>query len=37
MQHVSNEHSGHLDDYFKKCAHDDNIEPRKLIKVGMYN
>lgn len=37
MRHVSNKHSDHPDDYFKECAHDDNIEPRKWIKVGMYN
>ena len=34
MQHVSNKHSGHPDTLFGECAHDDNIEPRKWIKVG---
>ena len=35
LQHVSNKHSGHPDTLFQECAHDDNIEPRKWIKVGM--
>ena len=35
MQHVSNKHSDHPDALFTDCAHDDDIEPRKWIKVGM--
>lgn len=37
MQHVSNKHSNHPDKLFQECAHDDNIEPRKWIKVGRLN
>ena len=35
MRHVSNKHTGHPDSNFEKCAHDENIEPGKWIKVGM--
>ena len=35
MQHVSNKHKNHPDKLFGQCAHDDNTEPRKWIKVGM--
>lgn len=34
MRHVSNKHTGQPDSNFEKCAHDENIEPRKWIKVG---
>lgn len=35
MQQVSNKHENHPDDRFPECAHDDNIEYRKWIKVGL--
>lgn len=34
MQHVSNKHTNHPDKLFEECAHNDDIEPRKWIKVG---
>ncbi|XP_044170402.1 uncharacterized protein LOC122954424 [Acropora millepora] len=34
MCHVSNNHTDHPDSNFEKCAHHENIEPRKWIKVG---
>ena len=37
MQHVSNKHTNHPDKLFEECAHDDNIERRKWIKVGKLN
>lgn len=35
MQHESNKHKNHSDELFAQCAHDNNIEHRKSIKVGM--
>ena len=35
MRHVSNKHTDHPDNNFEKCAHNENIEPRKWTKVGM--
>ena len=35
MCHVSNNHTDHPDSNFEKCAHHENIEPKKWIKVGM--
>ena len=37
MQHVSNKHTNHTDKLFEECAHDDNIERRKWMKVGKLN
>ena len=34
VQHVSRKHTNHPDKLFEECEHDDNIEPRKWIKVG---
>jgi len=31
---VANKHQGHPDTLFPECAHDDDIEPRKWIKIG---
>lgn len=37
MRHVANKHQGHPDTLFPECAHDDDIEPRKWIKIGTYS
>ena len=34
MQHVANKHHNHASSLFKKCAHDDQIENRRWIKIG---
>jgi len=36
MRHVCNKHKDHPDSLFKECAHDDDIEPRKWMKIGKY-
>ena len=33
---MSNKHKNHPDDHFRECAHDDNIKPRKWIKVRLF-
>ena len=35
MRHVANKHQDHPDSLFPECAHDDEIQPRKWIKIGM--
>ncbi|XP_068711881.1 uncharacterized protein [Montipora foliosa] len=34
MQHVANKHDNHPSPLFKKCAHDEEIENRKWIRIG---
>lgn len=34
MQHVANKHNNHEFSLFNKCAHDDQIENRRWIKIG---
>ena len=36
LNHIINKHSGHSDPIFNKCAHSDNIEPRKWLTKGVY-
>lgn len=36
MRHVCNKHKDHPASLFKECAHDDDIEPRKWMKIGKY-
>ena len=36
MRHVCNKHKDHPDSLFKECVHDDDIEPRKWMKIGKY-
>ena len=33
MRHVANKHQDHPDPLFPECAHEDDIEPRKWIKL----
>lgn len=35
MQHVSNMHENHSSPLFPKCAHGEEIESRRWIKIGM--
>lgn len=34
IRHVANKHTDHPDTLFKQCAHDEDLERRKWIKVG---
>lgn len=34
MTHVCNRHTDDPDSLFKECAHGDDIEPRKWMKIG---
>ena len=36
MRHVCNKRKDHVHSLFKECAHDDDIEPRKWMKIGKY-
>ena len=36
MQHVANKHDNHPSPLFKKCAHDEEIENRRWIRIGNY-
>ena len=35
MQHVANKHENHPSPLYKKCAHDDQIENRRWIRIGI--
>ena len=35
MQHVANKHDNHGSPLFQKCAHDDEIESRRWIRIGI--
>lgn len=35
MQHVANKHDNHSSPLYKKCAHGDQIENRRWIKIGI--
>ena len=35
MQHVANKHDNHGSPLFQKCAHDDEIENRRWIRIGI--
>ena len=35
MRHVANKHRDHPDPLFPKCAYEDDIEPRKWMKIGI--
>ena len=37
MQHVADKHDNHPSPLFKKCAHDEEIENRRWIRIGNYS
>lgn len=37
MRHVARRHHDHPDPVFPECAHEDDIEPKKWIKIGIFD
>ena len=37
MRHVANKHQDHSDPLFPECEHEDDTEPRKWIKIGIFD